>query len=158
SRLRDAELPGRIGARETVDRRFARAREQDEFLDQRRIPGNGIAAEVLTDAQRDVDLGADRRRKRGRLDPEIVRAEDAGEKPRRGGDPGRAEAHEADWARNFASRSRSRLPPERTTPTRWPAKSALRWRTAAAPAAPEGSIKSFIRSSIQHRVSAISRS
>ena len=37
------------------------------------------------------------------------------------------------------------------TPTRRPEKSAFRCRTAAAPATPEGSIRTFILSSIQHK-------
>ena len=48
------------------------------------------------------------------------------------------------------------MPPESTTPTRWPEKSAFLWRTAAAAATPEGSTRTFIRSSIQVSVSIIS--
>jgi hypothetical protein len=44
------------------------------------------------------------------------------------------------------------------TPTFRPEKSAFLWRTAAAPATPDGSISTFIRSSIQERVSIISSS
>src|SRR5258705_10084817 len=37
-----------------------------------------------------------------------------------------------------ASFAKSRLPPERITPTRWPARSSLRCNKAAAPTAPDG--------------------
>ncbi len=50
------------------------------------------------------------------------------------------------------------MPPESTTPTRLPEKSAFLWRTAAAAAAPEGSTSTFMRSSIQVSVSIISSS
>src|SRR6202162_1498714 len=105
-----------------------------------------------------------------RFDPEImgrrwrpIAGEDnnAGQKQESGGGPrgphGRA-VHWVDRARKSASLLRSRLPPERITPTRFPEKAAFLWRTAAAPATPEGSTRIFILSSIQQSVSAISSS
>ena len=101
----------------------------------------------------------------GRLDPEIVRGRAkrrARQKDQRRDCASwrcreRPSSRSSPWtAKNPASLS-VQIPAERITPTREPEKSAFLWRTAAAPATPEGSTSTFILSSIQHSVSTISR-
>src|SRR5262249_13434273 len=141
SRLFEPCEAGGIRSGEPGNGRLDRRSRRDEAHDFPVVARDGIAVEVLPHAQRDLDLRGGRRPEARRLDPEVVRS-----KRRR-----REERHEArgwkgapahqtarDRFKYSASFSRSTLPPERMTPTRCPEKSALRWRTAAAPATPDG--------------------
>src|SRR5207249_4547836 len=128
-----------------------RGGNQDELRDEGGIARQRFAAKLLSDDELDSDdrayLGPEARG----LDPEVVRRQRRGEQRRR---RERRGALQRGLAAMYCERlPRSALPPESTTPTRRPEKSAFLWRTAAAAATPEGSTRTFMRSSIHVSVS-----
>jgi hypothetical protein len=87
------------------------------------IARHGLAAEILTDAKRHRDLRARIGMEARRLDPEVVRARGrGGRRGHRDRQQQDAAFHRASRERYPARRSRSTLPPDRTTPTRFPEK------------------------------------
>src|SRR5262249_42535203 len=94
--------PGGLVRRAAGHRDLARAGDENEALDQRRVARQGVAAESLPDDEVDRQLRADGRPERRRLDPEVVRRQGRGEEDdegERGGDG------EGDAAREAARES-----------------------------------------------------
>ena len=125
------------------------------------VARHGLAAEMLADAQRDVKSSARRRAERRWLDPEVVRGEPRGRERERaaaGSRPSRPRLKSRRAAGSPpASRGRRCRPKgsRRLSSPRSPPSCAGR---PPRPTTPEGSTRTFIRSSIQQSVSIISSS
>src|SRR5262249_45827452 len=76
--------PGGLVRRAAGHRDLARAGDEDEALDQRRVARQRVAAEGLPGDEVDREGRADGRPKRRRLDPEVVRRQRRGEEEHEG--------------------------------------------------------------------------